>query len=88
MILKLCKGVHCVDLGERFQTRIYLQNFVSIQPRTSPVKFAASVSGLTERREHHKPLFLDHLEGRRNNDAFPVRTGHDSNAIISVEDKI
>ena len=42
MILELCKGVHCVDLGESFQTHIYLQNFVSIQPRTSPVKFAAS----------------------------------------------
>ena len=35
-----CKGVHCVDLGESFQTHIFLQNFVSIEPRTSPVKFA------------------------------------------------
>ena len=42
MILEKCKGVHCVDLGESFQTHIYLQNFVSIQPKTSPVKFAAS----------------------------------------------
>ena len=41
-ILGQCKGVHCVDLSESFQTHIYLQNFVSIQPRTSPVKFAAS----------------------------------------------
>ena len=38
MILELCKGVHCVDLGESFQTHIYLQNLASIQPRTSPVK--------------------------------------------------
>ena len=38
MILELCKGVHCVDLDESFQTHTYLQNFVSIQPRTSPVK--------------------------------------------------
>ena len=37
--------MHCVDLGESFQTHIFLQNFVSIQPRTSPVKFAASDSG-------------------------------------------
>ena len=37
---KLCKGVHCVDLGESFQTHILLQNVASIQPRTSPVKFA------------------------------------------------
>ena len=37
---ELCKGVHCADLGESFQTHIYLQNLASIQPRTSPVKFA------------------------------------------------
>ena len=41
-MLELCKGVHCVDLGESFQTHIYLQNLASIQPRTSPLKFAAS----------------------------------------------
>ena len=35
-------SVHCVDLGESLQTHIYLQNFVSIQPRTSPLKFAGS----------------------------------------------
>ena len=34
--------MHCVDLGESFQTHIYLQNLASIQPRTSPLKFAAS----------------------------------------------
>ena len=45
-ILEQCKGGHCVDLGESFQTHIYLQNFVSIQPRTSPVKFAASRDGM------------------------------------------
>ena len=39
-IAELCKGVHCVDLGESFPTHIYLQNFASIQPRTSPLKFA------------------------------------------------
>ena len=38
----MCKGVHCVDLGERFQTHIYFQNLASIQPRTSPLKFARS----------------------------------------------
>ena len=32
----------CVDLGESFQTHIYLQNLASIQPRTSLVKFARS----------------------------------------------
>ena len=42
MILGQCKGVHCVDLGESFRTHIFLLNFASIQPRTNPVKFAAS----------------------------------------------
>ena len=35
-IAELCKGVHCVDLGESFQTHIYLQNLASIQPRRWP----------------------------------------------------
>ena len=34
--------MHCVDLGQSFQTHIFLQNLASIQPRTSPVKFARS----------------------------------------------
>ena len=38
-IRERCKGVHCVDLGERCQTHIYLQILSSIQPRTSPLKF-------------------------------------------------
>ena len=42
VILELCKGVHCVDLDESFQTHIYLQNLASIQPRTSPLKFVGS----------------------------------------------
>ena len=42
VILERCKGVHCVDLGESFRTHFYLQNLVSIQPKTSPVKFARS----------------------------------------------
>ena len=42
MILELCKGVHCGDLDESFQTHIYLQNLASIQPRTSPLKFVGS----------------------------------------------
>ena len=42
-IAELCKGVHCVDLGESFQTHIDLQNLASMQPRTGPLKFAASL---------------------------------------------
>ena len=42
-IPKRCKGVHCVDLGESFPTRIYLQKSASIQPRTSPSKFEGKI---------------------------------------------
>ena len=34
--------MHCVDLGESFQTHIFLQHLASMQQRTSPVKFARS----------------------------------------------
>ena len=43
-IRERCKGVHCVDLGESFPTSIYLQKSASIQPRTSPSKFAGKYS--------------------------------------------
>ena len=46
-IRERCKGVHCVDLGESFPTSIYLQNLASIQPRTSPVKFARTPSSFS-----------------------------------------
>ena len=42
-IRERCKGVHCVDLGESFPTRIYLQKSASIQPRTSPSKFGGKI---------------------------------------------
>ena len=42
-IPKRCKGVHCVDLGESFPTRIYLQKSASMQPRTSPSKFGGKI---------------------------------------------
>ena len=42
--------VHCVNLGESFQTHTYLENLASIQPRSSPVKFAAS-----RERNPHRP---------------------------------
>ena len=34
---------HCVDLGESFPTRIYLQKSASIQPRTNPSKFGGKI---------------------------------------------
>ena len=38
MISKQSTRVLCADLGESFQTHIYLQNLASVQPRTSPSK--------------------------------------------------
>ena len=43
--------MHCVDLGESFQTHIFLQNLASIQPRTSPLKFARSTGAEDGRRQ-------------------------------------
>ena len=47
--------MHCVDLGESFQTHIYLQHLASIQPRTSPVKFSGTETVLVARPipRHH-----------------------------------
>ena len=39
MIVEQCKGVNCVNLGESFQTHIYLQKLASIQKITSSIKF-------------------------------------------------
>ena len=41
--------MHRVDLGESFQTHIYSQNLASVQPRTSPLKFARSSNAAAER---------------------------------------
>ena len=40
-----CEGAHCVDLGESFQTHIYLPNLASIQPRTSPLNLPELLDG-------------------------------------------
>ena len=45
-IRERCKGVHCVDLGESFPTSIYLMKSASIQPRTSPSKFAGKFNSI------------------------------------------
>ena len=37
--------MHCVDLGESFPTKIYLQNLASIQPITSPIKSGSGSGG-------------------------------------------
>ena len=53
MILEQCKGVHFVDLGESFQTHSFLQILASIQPRTSPVKFAYNLTDRAESALRH-----------------------------------
>ena len=40
--------MHFVDLGESFQTHIFLQILASIQPRTSPGKFAVQHGGRSQ----------------------------------------
>ena len=45
-IPKRCKGVHCVDLGESFPTRVYLQKSASIQPRTSLSQFGGKFNSI------------------------------------------
>ena len=88
-IPKRCKGVHCVDLGESFPTHIYLQKSASIQPRTSPVKFARSPcrdaarrppSGSDrplEARAEERPRKAQRAPGaaRRADQPGPTRTG-------------
>ena len=41
--------MHCVDLGESFQTHIFLQKLASIQPRTGHVKLALQARGRPRR---------------------------------------
>ena len=67
VILELCKGVHCVDLGESFQTHIYLQNLASIQPRTSPLKFVGSplLPGPSRQLREKGGPRTERLRGRR-----------------------
>ena len=74
MILKLCKGVHCVDLDESFPTHMCLQNFVSIQPRTSPLKFARSsrAAGCATESPKRFVSIVSAMSGRR--DAMMMMT--------------
>ena len=50
--------MHCVDLGESFQTHTRLQNLISIQPRTRPLKFEVSLAAHLRRLlgRHQSPL--------------------------------
>ena len=62
----LCRSrVHCVYLGESFQTHIYLQNVASIEPRTSPVKFTRSSGAAAQRKAPQAGLRALRGAGRR-----------------------
>ena len=65
--------MHCVDLGESFPTHIYLQNFASIQPRTSPLKSARPLAFMQQ------PAFVGALclhEGAEPRVLVLLRDGH------------
>ena len=71
-IAELCKGVHCVDLGESFQTHTYLQNLASTQPRTSSVKFAAVEPCTASAAAPTPPLHTPHPAAGDGDDAEVV----------------
>ena len=76
-IRERCKGVHCVDLGESFPTSIYLQNLASMQPRTSPVKFASSSSRNFELElRNFEPLICNPARVSEVLHALPVLCSH------------
>ena len=50
--------MHSVDLGESFQTHIFLQNVASIQLRTSPFKFAPGRSAQVLEDKNAFKLFV------------------------------
>ena len=59
--------MHCVDLGDRFPTNIFLQNLASIQQITSLMKFAhlaeesekGSISNLSTKAHAPRALARD-----------------------------
>ena len=61
MILEQWKGVHWVDLGASFPKHIFLRNLASIQPLTSPFKFARSPRTYLpgSNRKHDDDVFVD-----------------------------
>ena len=82
MMSERCKKhVNLVDLVKSFPTNIFLQNLVSIQKRTSPIKFAhlaeksekGSISNLSTKAE---PSSAD--------DAWPAE--HDADFVSVAED--
>ena len=89
-ITELCKGVHCVDLGESIQTHIFLQILASIQPRTSPVKFARSSRTPTSKWFRPLPQGISPPRGApsckgRLGELAPVRVGEQAPLISSFQ---
>ena len=75
--------MHCVDLGESFQTHIFLLNFASIQPRTSPVKFARSSEspprghGSSGGNKHRSAAMVNLQEKTRQVETAEAETEHE-----------
>ena len=83
MILEQCKRMHCVDLGESFQTQIFLQNLASIQPRTSPLKFARSSARAPAARSHaHRADFSAGAGGQEVVSEHPFRRATSSARLM------
>ena len=87
VILEQCTGVHCVDLGKSFQTHIYLQNLASIQPRTSPVKFAASRESSTAARGRPQAPRRDQAPGRADPTVAATEARRRTRAVRDSEGK-
>ena len=69
--------MHCVDPGESFPTRIYLQKSASIQLRTSPSKFGRNYS----------ILFIRVLTGEAADDAEAAEAAEAEEAEETAESK-
>ena len=87
-IREQCRGVLCVDLGESIQTHIFLQKLASIQPRTSPVKFArpsnAAVGGCQQALVFQSPVDSREAPGEpeAEEDVHGVRAGDVPDGVV------
>ena len=63
-IPKRCKGVHCVDLGESFPTRIYLQNRRRYSRERAPRSLRGKFNSIfTSLLRHYSPAISTSCSG-------------------------
>ena len=74
-------------LEQCFQTHIYLQNLASIQPRTSPLKFAASVQP-PRLQAHRAPLHYAAVWGQQEMiEIFLLHADSNAEAVANMQDR-